>query len=352
MKNQMEAVFLEDVNKLVFKIVDIPEISDDDILIKVDSCSICGSDIRIISNGYTRVKYPAIMGHEIAGRVVKVGKNQEHKFKIGNRICLGADIPCGTCEWCKIGLSNNCSNTIAFGHEYQGGFAEYLKIDKRSINFGPVFSLPENDLSQDEFALSEPLACCINGLELCNMSLSKTIIIFGGGPIGILLAKLSRLMGSSYIVLCDVDEEKLEKAKISNADDYVISSKSELDLLLKNKTNNNGFDIVITACPSLKAQELAFNYVKRRGVINFFGGLPQNEKNNLSIISNLIHYKELTVLGSHGSTPRQHRIAVELILNKRIYVKDIISKSFALKDIHKAVEEAKSGKNLKIVINP
>ena len=333
----MKAVFMEGLNKLVLKEVPKPIVNDEEVLIKVDSCSICGSDVRILKTGNKRIKYPAVLGHEIAGTVAE---SKNNKFKVGDKVCLAADLPCGHCEWCKKGLANDCIDSRAFGYEYQGGFAEFLKLDKRIVDFGPVVILPKNDISQDEFALSEPLACCINGLERCEMGKDKSILIFGAGPIGILFAKLARMMQASKIVMCDIDPDRVKMAKIDGVRNVLVS-----------ELNKEKFDIVITACSSLKAQEQAFDYVRKRGIINLFSGLPENSE-KLCINSNQIHYEEITVLGSHGSTPRHHKMAAEMIAKNKIDVKDLISKKFPLDKFSEAFDLAKSKDSLKIIINP
>jgi L-iditol 2-dehydrogenase len=348
----MKAAVLDGINKLSIKEVPTPLISDDDILIKIDSCGICGTDLRIIGTGSKRINYPQILGHEIAGTVVDIGKNQEHKFKINDRLALSADIPCGLCEWCKAGLSNHCLHNIAFGHEYPGGFADYLKLDKRIIEFGPLVILPETDITQDEFALCEPLACCLNGLELCGNVQGKKVLIFGAGPVGCMISKLAKTMGASSIVICDIDQERLQASKVSEADKYVLSINSALTEARKEITNDKGFDVVITACSSIEAQEGSLKYTKNRGVIIFFGGLPQNCR-NLCIDSNEIHYREICILGSHGSTPGQHKMAVDMLLTGKLVVKELISKKYPLDRISEAMDEVKNNKNnLKIVINP
>lgn len=342
----MKAAVLEGINKLSVREVPTPSIADDEILLRVDSCGICGSDLRIISGGNARVKYPQVIGHEIAGTVVSVGKKQKKKFNAGDRVALSADVPCGSCEWCKRGLSNHCINNIAFGHEYAGGFAEYLKLTRRIIEHGPLVVLPETKITQDEFSLCEPLACCINGLEICGMRSGKSSLIYGAGPVGCMLADLGKAMDSPSITLCDTDPERLAAAKVCDADMFL--SFSDLDCQLKGQR----FDIVITACPSVEAQESALKYVGNRGVVNFFGGLAPGTR-NISISSNEIHYKEITVLGSHGSTPRHHKIAVDMLLSGRLSVKKFISKRYPLERIHEAMEDARNNKkNLKIVINP
>ena len=343
----MKAAVLEGINQLTVKEVPKPRITPDEVLLKVDSCGICGSDLRIITGGNSRVKYPHVIGHEIAATVAAVGAKTAG-FKIGDRVSLSADIPCGECKWCKAGLSNHCKDNIAFGHEYDGGFAEYLRLSKRIIEYGPVIVLPKTKISQDEFSLCEPLACCINGLELCRMGPGKNILIFGAGPVGCMIAILARGMNASKIVLCDTSKERLSSAEACKADAYVQYSELEKPGILPVK---DGFDVVITACPSIEAQETALKHVKNRGIINLFGGLPPGGR-RMQLDSNEIHYREITLLGSHGSTPRHHRMAVEMLLSGKIKVKGLISGRYPLARINEAIEEARNGISLKIVINP
>ncbi len=348
---QMQAAFMEDIDVLRVRETDIPRISQDDILVRVDSCGVCGSDLRILSNGYKRVPLPQIMGHEIAATVKKVGKNQESQFKEGDRVALSADIPCGVCYWCKIGLSNHCIDNLGFGHEIPGGFAEYMAISKRIIEHGPIAKIAETKKSQDEFALCEPLACCINGFEICEMSAGKNLLIFGAGPIGCMLARLGRSLGAPQVVLCDIDETRLKLSKVAGADKYVLFEQEALQQTKDELTGGLGFEVVITACASAKAQEASLQYVKTGGHLNFFGGLPEGSKPIL-LDSNDIHYREIKVSGAHGSTPRTHRIAVEMVSKGDIDMNDLITGTYPLEQIEKAFEHARDKRALKIMIHP
>ncbi len=347
----MKAAFLDKIKKISVRDVPKPKIKDNELLLKVEACAICGSDIRIFNHGNPRINFPQILGHEIAGTVAEVGKDVID-FKKGDKISLSADIPCGKCEWCKNGISNNCEQTIAFGYEYQGGFAEYLKLDERILNFGPVVKVKEN-VSFYLLCLAEPLACCINCLEVINMKIGKSILIIGTGPIGCILALLSKINGATKVILSDINDKRLKIAEKIVKPDLIINSKeSDLVSEIMKFTSSKGVDVVITACPSLKAQRDAFKVIKNKGFINFFGGLPNNA-GKLNIDSNIIHYKEICVVGSHGSTPRHHKIAVDLISSGKIKLDKIISKVYSLDKINEAFEVAQIDKNnMKIIIKP
>ncbi|HGJ66803.1 TPA: L-threonine 3-dehydrogenase, partial [bacterium] len=217
----MKAGVLEGIDKLVVKEVETPKISEDSLLLKVRSCAVCGSDIRIYHYGNPRVKYPQIVGHEIAGDVVEVGSKVK-RFKVGDRVAIGADVPCGECSFCRDGIGNNCMINYAMGYQFQGGYAEYLLVDPLVINFGPIHKIPDN-LSYDEATLAEPLACCINGLELSWVSLGDVVVIIGAGPVGCMLAELSKVMGAKKTIITQRSKTRLEMAKSFDID-VVISA--------------------------------------------------------------------------------------------------------------------------------
>ena len=129
--------------------------------IRVDSCAICGSDLRIFNHGNDRIKFPAIIGHEVSGTVVE-SKNKD--YIIGDRISLGADIPCGRCPECINKKPNLCKKNLAIGYQLEGGFSEYMNLDSRIFDHGPVVKI-DNSLELELACLGEPLACSINGLE-------------------------------------------------------------------------------------------------------------------------------------------------------------------------------------------
>lgn len=348
----MKAAVIEGIGKFFIREVPVPEISYDDLLLKVDSCGICGSDLRIIYNGNKRINYPQILGHEITGTVVEVGNNQSYKFSVGDKISLSADIPCGNCIWCIKGLSNHCNDNLAFGYEYAGGFAEYLKLDKRILNYGPLYLLPKENFNLEQVAMAEPLSCCINGAEICKLGKGDDVLIYGAGPIGSILTRLAKAKGANSVILCDTDYNRLESAKLSNADRYILFNDSELDAVSKDITGSLGFNVIFTACPAIEAQESAIHYVRQSGVVNFFGGLSSSAR-NISFSSNILHYKEITLLGSHGSTPKHHRTAVRMLLNREIVLEDLISQKMKLEDISHAIDESLNNKqNMKILIIP
>ncbi len=343
----MLAALLEAQDKLVVRDVPIPEIDDDAALMRVQATSICGSDIRIYRHGNPRVVPPAILGHEASGIITKVGKNVT-RVKEGDRVALGADFPCGNCKWCRNGLLNNCEINYAVGYQIPGAFAEYMALPKLLLQ-GPVTPIPDS-LSFEEAALAEPLACAINGFELANLSLGKTVVIIGLGPIGCMMIDLARLMGATQVIGVQRSKLRMEIAKTYGADVYINSSEEDVVARCLDETNGEGPDVVITAAASVEIHEQAIEMVGHRGYVNLFGGLPKDSR-PMSVLSNTIHYKECFVTGSHGSTPRHHEMAVDLLAKGLVRVKPLMTNHFHLSEINAAFDAMEARQGMKVIIH-
>lgn len=345
----MKAAVLEDLNRIMVKEVPTPEPDEESILMRVRACAVCGSDIRIHRHGNPRVKPPQVIGHEMAGEVVTIGSRVK-KFKPGDRIATGADVPCGVCEFCQSGMGNNCPINYALGYQFPGGFAEYALFNETTVKYGPLHHIPAG-LSFDEATLAEPLACCLNGLELSSLRTGESVVIIGAGPVGCLLVELARNMGAGKIILAQRSKERLEIARKFRADVFISTSEEDLISRVREETKGEGADVVITACASPAAQEQAISLVRNRGRVNFFGGLAKGSR-KINVDSNIIHYKECFVHGAHGSVPRQHRVALELLAKGFIRASDFISYHFSLNRIHEAFDTAEKRKGMKVIVNP
>jgi L-iditol 2-dehydrogenase len=302
-----------------------------------------------LHHGNPRVKPPTIIGHEVSGEVVEVGKNVT-RVKVGDRVALGADVPCGQCHWCRNGLGNNCTINYAMGYQFAGAFAEYMPLPKLLLEEGPVESFGDA-LSFDEAALAEPLACAINGLEMCNMSLGKTVVIIGLGPIGCMMIDLARVMGATKVIAIQRSKLRMEIAQQYQADAYIASDEEDVVARCREETGGEGPDVVVTTCGSVEAHEQAIDMVAHRGYVNLFGGLGKDAR-PLSVLSNVIHYKECYVTGSHGCVPRHHATAVRLLEKGMVRVEPLITHRFPLKEIHEAFHTMESRKGMKIVMRP
>lgn len=343
------AAVLENLNRLIVREVPEPEMDDNSALLRVEAAALCGSDLRIIRSGNPRVTFPAIIGHELAGMIVKAGKNVR-RVKEGDRIALAADVPCGQCRFCRDGHGNNCAINHAIGYQIPGGFAQLMRLPPLVLEHGPVAKIP-GSLSFEGAALAEPLACVVNGLEVAGMALGKTLAIIGMGPIGCMMIDMARHMGAAKIIAIRRNNFRGAFADRYAADAYIDPDSEDMVARCLDETGGEGADAVITACASVDIHEQALEMVARRGVVNLFGGLPADTR-PMNVKSNLIHYKECVLTGSHGSVPRQHNLAVQLIATEKVRVAPLISHRFPLTRINEAIEIMMSKKAMKIIIAP
>lgn len=342
-----DTVRLQGIKKITFQSELIPPIKDNEILLNVMACSICGSDIRIYNNGNKRVSQGSIIGHEISGIIENVGNNVKH-FDIGDKVSLGADVPCDGCYYCDNDMVNNCENNYAIGHQLEGGFTTHMVVDAKVLNGGPIKNF--YNVSYEEAALAEPVACCINGYKQVFHDYRKinNIVVFGAGAIGIILAKLGKYYGAKNVIVVDIDKNRLAKLKSFKEIDYAIDGNIDITDEIYKITNGKMADTVFTACPAISAQKDAMKIIGKKGFVNFFGGLANNELVPLS--TNDIHYKEIVVTGSHGSNPKDHELAIQLIDEKKIIVSDLISHRYKLCDIQQAYDKMEKKECLKICI--
>lgn len=329
----------------------IPEIDENEILIQVKASAICGTDLRIYGNGHFKIKPGQIrvLGHELAGKIVKVG-SQVDGYYIGDRVATIPNIGCGHCKACYSGHNELCPDYHAFGIDIDGGFEEFMKIPSSAIYGGNVVQISD-DLDYEEAALVEPLSCVVNCATRLRTGLGDTVLVIGAGPIGILHVMVSKLSGAKKVILVDLSDTRLAKGKKFGADVIVNSKKEKLQSILDEVTDGLGLDVVITACSVPELQEQALEIAGRNGRVCFFGGLPDN-KNVVPLNTNLIHYKELTIVGSTGSSIADYRKAMILAESKRVNLSGIVSERFPLEKTEEAFKYAKSGEGLKTLIIP
>lgn len=344
----MKAAVLTALGSLELQSVPTPEIDANGVLVKVRACAICGSDIRILHHGNSRVTPPQILGHEAAGEVVAVGENVT-RVQIGDRVALGADVPCGECVFCEDGMGTNCQVNYAMGYQFAGSFAEYVMLNQTVVEYGPVHVIPAG-VSYAEAALAEPLACVLNALERTPVRLGDDVVIIGAGPIGCMMIPVARLMGARKVIMVNRSRGRLRVARQFGADVVICSADEDSITRVKEETDGLGAHLVITANPSPSSHADALAMARNRGQVNLFGGLPAGSRVELD--TNLIHYKELLVSGAHGSLPRHHRQALELIASGRVPTKEFVSHRFSLDQIHEAFAITEDHTGLRVIVEP
>jgi L-iditol 2-dehydrogenase len=345
----MKAGVLEAVNELALREVETPACTDDTILVRVDACAVCGTDVKALRHEHRVVKPPVVLGHELAGTIVEVG-HEVHGYYSSERVTVAPAVPCGICHYCRRGYSTVCENLLDIGLSTNGGFAEFMLVPPAAVSHACVNKIPDG-VSAAAAALTEPLACCLNAQEMLGVAAGDRVLIIGCGPIGCLNAMLARTLGASRILMADVDARRLKLAEAAGADAYVNSAEQDLKEKVLARTKDRGADVVIVACASAAAQEGALDLVARRGRLSFFGGLPQGS-GPIRLDSNRLHYGELTLLGNHGSTPDQNYRALQLISGGQVQTEKVITHRFRLAEVEHAISVAESGEGLKVLVEP
>ena len=348
----MQAAVLYGANDLRLEERPVPIVKPGSILLRVKACAMCGSDLRILRDGSPRITKPRIIGHEVSGEIVEVGAGVKG-YSIGDRVSIGADVPCGNCDHCLSGRANCCDTNYAIGYQFDGGYADYILLDPLVVKYGPLSKFNQK-LSWSEAALAEPLACCLNGYEraLYLENSGGTVVIFGAGPIGLMLLILGKkLYGAEKVVMIEPSQVRRTLAVSLGADCVMDPSAEDVVANVKRLTQGQGAQAIFTACPAVETHTQAIEMVAKRGVVNLFGGLPKSEP-PITLMSNFLHYREAYVTGSHGSTPQQHAKALDLIETRTVNVKPLITETIALDSIHKGITLASSGTTAKIVICP
>ncbi len=345
----MKAAVLVELERIEIQDLPEPSCGDNDAVLEVEACAVCGSDIRIFHYGNDRVAMPAVMGHEIAGEIVRTGRNVV-RVKVGDRVALGADVPCGTCYWCTNGMGTNCRTNYAIGYQFAGGFQEYMLLNETILRYGPVTPIPDS-VSYDEAAIAEPLACAIHGLELAQFGLGKSLCVIGLGPLGCMMLELSKVYGASQVFGAQRSAARLAMARRFRDDARFVSTQEEdlVDVVVRG-TRGEGVDLAITTAGTVQAHRDAIHMVRHRGYVNLFGGLKNQPE--LTMDSNLIHYKECFVMGSHGSLPVHHAMAMDLIARGDVHADWYVSETFALEKVRDAFEYHESRKGLKVIVKP
>ncbi|MCT4543924.1 MAG: alcohol dehydrogenase catalytic domain-containing protein [Vallitalea sp.] len=329
--------------------VAIPEINDNEILLKVKSAAICGTDIRMYMNGYKDISEdnPRIIGHEFAGVIEKVGKNVT-SYKEGMIVAVAPNMGCGVCEFCTSGKGHLCQEFFqAPGINIDGAFAEYVKIPEPAVRQGNVIPLDER-VSTEEAALNEPLSCVYNAFQKVGIFPGDNVLIIGAGPIGIMHAKLAKMAGAANIMINDLSKERIEICqKVDNS--FIGIHSNNLEEAVMNITKEKGLDVCITANPAPVTQQIALKLMAMEGRVNFFGGLPK-DKEKVILNTNTIHYKELVVTGSTKASVAMFNKTLQFIAEGLVDVKSLISNRYELKDIQEAIKSSRNATGLKNVI--
>lgn len=348
------SIYLTGVEKL--KIMHENKVlAKDDVLIKVNSCGICSSDLKFYFTGSRIKKFPIILGHEISGTIINIDKKSNLK-ETNKKIVFGAEVACGKCDTCIKSKedTNLCDKPTSIGSNYNGGFSNFFILKKKILKKIPHVIYNSNKEIKYA-ALSESLACIVNGLEITNFKKNNTVAIIGVGYMGLLFVGLAKLYGAKKILAVDLNKKRLEIAKQLGATHVFKSSNISQEKIIKkisNKTKSSSYDVVISANGNIKSHELACSLVGKKGVVNLFGGIPKNLSKKVTIDSNLIHYKQASITGSFSSAQSHLNKAFKIIKDKSIDFSKIVTSNANFENFNYKLYQLKKHKEIKSIFIP
>ncbi|MFA5338655.1 MAG: zinc-dependent dehydrogenase [Candidatus Omnitrophota bacterium] len=323
----------------------IPETGPGEILIRVASSGICGSDVM---EWYRINRVPLVLGHEIAGTVEKTGAGVKN-LKIGDRVAVSHHVPCNKCHYCLNGHETACE-TLRKTNFYPGGFAEFVRVPAINIEQGGVYPLPAG-VSFDEATFIEPLACVLRGQRIAGVKKGQTVLVIGSGISGLLHIQYARALGAKLVAATDISQYRIDAAKKFGADSSFSAKEYSPEKL---KAINSGMlaDAVILCAGARPAVEQALASVERGGTVLFFAAAEKDLALPRSI-NDIFWRNEVTLTSSYAASPKEHLEALELIRSGKVNVKDMITHRFALADAGKGFKlVAGAADSIKVIIEP
>ena len=318
---------------------DLRPLQEDEVLVDVESCGICGTDLHIVE-GTSRSTPPVILGHEYAGSIVEMG-NKVRGHAIGNRVAVDPNIPCGECYYCRRGLVHLCASLRALGVDINGGMAEYCIVPARQL-------FPLENLSPAISPFVEPLSCAVHGIDRAGIRPGDSVVILGGGPVGQLILQLARNSGAAFVGLVEPVREKRTLGERLGADLTLDPAQSDFREALRTELPE-GADVVIECAGRTDTSSLALDLARRGGTVEFFGVCPIGA--TIPLEPNKVYFKELTIVGSYVN-PHTFSRAIALLRSGTVRVDEFPVSRFSLDQVGEAFRSHREGLTLKSIIVP
>lgn len=319
---------------------DIPKAGVGEVLVKVMACGICGTDIHIFEGDEGAAQTPAgtVLGHEFSGIVTEIGEGVD-SVKVGDRVCVDPNKLCGECYYCRKAIGYFCEKMIGIGTTVDGGFEEYCVVPKSQ-----VYKIAA-DTSFDEAAMTEPVSCCIHGIDLCDIKTDDTVLIIGCGMIGLIMLQLAKNAGAARVIAIEPQKEKREFALELGADE-AISPSDDVDKIFE---KYGRITKVIECAGRSDTMEQAVHYAGNKAIVMFFGLTAPED--TIKIKPFEIFKKELEIKASFINPYTQQR-AIEMIDAKKIDVSSMIYKRASLEELPQILEDCELRRKGKFIIHP
>lgn len=321
----------------------MPKVGAEDVLIQVKACGICGTDVHIYEGdkGAAEVTPPTILGHKFSGVVAEIGANVTG-VKVGDRVCIDPNCYCGKCDFCRNGIAHYCTDMIGYGTTVNGGFAEYCSVNQRQ-----VYKLGDNT-TFEQGAMTEPVACCLHGMDMCNIQPGSSVVVIGGGMIGLLMLQLARLAGAARTAMLEPVESKREVAKKLGADICIDPIHEDVKAVLA-ENGMNWVNTVIECVGRTSTIEQAIDIVGNKGTVMMFGLTKPDDTISLKPFE--VFQKEIELKASFINPYTQKR-ALELIDSGRLDVSSMVYAIAGLDELADILSKPELRAKGKYIISP
>jgi L-iditol 2-dehydrogenase len=319
-----------------------PEIGEDEVLVEMKACGICGSDLM---DWYLKNRAPLVLGHEPTGIIAKAGSKVK-QFNVGDRVFVHHHVACLTCHYCEHGDYTLCKQ-FHETHIDPGGLAEYFRVPAPNLKMDTL-KIPET-LSFEEATLIEPVGCCIRAFNKSNIQPDDTVVIIGAGATGMIHTAMSEIFGAAKTIVSDLIDYRLKMAKKFGADVIVNPNNEDLKAVVNAETDGIGADLVVVTAPSLEAYKSGLSICRKGGKLCVFA--PTSPGKYLQISPKELFFSEIQIIPSYSTSHLETRKALELMKTGRLKVKELITHRFSLADAAKAFKTALDDKeSLKVIV--
>lgn len=326
-----------------------PQLERGDVLLRVEALTLCGSDVRVYTGEKTGgVRWPAVIGHEFVGEVVEVTDRRDEHL-LGSRRAVVPWLACRQCGPCRRGLTNLCENVEIFGYQFPGAMAEQVRIPVSAVKNGNLIELPAS-LPAELGALSEPLACVYHGHLRCRIAVGTTVLILGGGPIGMLHTMLALRAGATTVIVSEPQPNRA--AAIARLGSVTVLDPTACDLVqaVRDLTGGEGVAVAIVCIGHPALAQDAIAATRAGGTVNLFAGFGHAGTGEIDL--NAVHYQQLDIIGNVDASIDEFRTASRLIAHDHLDLAPMITHRYPLSQALEALETARSGKGVKVVILP
>ena len=341
----MKALVFHEPQRIAVEQVADPAPGPGEVLVRVGAAAICHSDIRVYL-GQKHARPGVIPGHEIAGTIATLGTGTPAGLREGDRVVVCPIVACGSCVFCLSGRRHRCPERLTLGYQEHGGLAEYVLAPAGIVSLGHLIPVPD-DLTIERACITEPLACVLNSLEACAVSVGGSLAVIGAGPMGLYHVLLARRMGVTTIVVSEPDEARARSARAAGASEVIDPRSGDLAGTVLERTDGLGADAVVVSAGLPQVLDQALAAVRKQGVINLFAGFPPDT--SVPFDPNAVHYSEVRLTGTQNASPEQYRRVLQL-LRRMPEIDGVTTHRFPIDDATQAYDVRLRNEGLKSMV--